>query len=100
MKGRIVIDAIENGLSKYPKYEGRFPCVSGLRFKFDPEKPAGKRILMETLTMIDGRSFEMNKDYVVVTKQFMAAGKDAYTAFIDPTVRRLPPNWGEDDRKL
>ena len=50
--------------------------------------------------MIDGRPFELDKDYVVATKQFLAAGKDGYTAFIDPSVRRLPPNWGDDDQNL
>ena len=38
MKGRQIVAAIENGLSMYPKYEGRFPCISGLKCKFDPEK--------------------------------------------------------------
>lgn len=30
MPGKLFIEAIENGLSEYPKYEGRFPVFSGL----------------------------------------------------------------------
>ena len=29
-------------MSAYPKTEGRFPAVSGVRFAFDPSLPAGK----------------------------------------------------------
>lgn len=41
MKGKLFIEALENGISTYPKYEGRWPCTSGLNFKFDPELPPG-----------------------------------------------------------
>jgi 5'-nucleotidase len=44
-----VLKLLENGVSKVPALEGRFPCVSGLRFKFDPSKPAGHRIDPESV---------------------------------------------------
>ncbi len=37
--------ALENGVSQYPKLEGRFPCVSGVRFAFDPSRPGGACLL-------------------------------------------------------
>lgn len=37
--------ALENGVSQYPAMEGRFPCVDGVRFAFDPSKPAGSRVV-------------------------------------------------------
>lgn len=37
--------ALENSLSKYPACEGRFPCVDGVRFAFDPSKPPGSRVV-------------------------------------------------------
>lgn len=40
-------EALENGVSAWPKYDGRFPSVSGVRFKFDPSKEAGRRIAFE-----------------------------------------------------
>ena len=31
-----LLESLENGVSQYPKLEGRFPCVSGVQFRFDP----------------------------------------------------------------
>ncbi|KAG0415675.1 hypothetical protein HPB47_007158 [Ixodes persulcatus] len=42
--GDQVLQALENGVSQYPKLEGRFPQVSGVTFAFDPKKPPGQRI--------------------------------------------------------
>ena len=41
LSGEELRAALENGVSQYPKLEGRFPCVSGVRFSFDPSKPGG-----------------------------------------------------------
>ena len=58
MTGEQIIRALENGVSKYPSLEGRFPQVSdvfvlslhnkappmqvsGITFEFDPELPPG-----------------------------------------------------------
>jgi len=40
-----ILLALENGVSQYPAMEGRFPCVDGVRFAFDPSKPAGSRVV-------------------------------------------------------
>lgn len=42
--GRTLHLALENGVSMYPKLEGRFPQVAGIEFAFDPSKPSGHRI--------------------------------------------------------
>ena len=42
--GENLLKALENGVSAVPKLEGRFPSVSGVRFKFDSSKPAFERI--------------------------------------------------------
>ena len=97
MNGKLIIDCLENGVSQYPKYEGRFPCVSGIKFKFDPERPSGERILMDSITDAAGNQFDLEKDYIVATKSFLALGKDGFTAFIDESVEKLPPRWGEDE---
>ena len=47
--GRIFKKLLENGLSGYPDYDGRWGAVSGTKFEFDPERPAGDRILIDTL---------------------------------------------------
>jgi len=35
---------LENGVSKVPNMEGRFPCVSGVRFKYNASLHPGSRI--------------------------------------------------------
>ena len=97
MKGKLVLEAIENGLSKYPKYEGRWPVTAGIKMKFDPELEPGKRILYDTVTMSDGSAFDPEKEYVVAIKSFMKLGKDGYTMMLDPSIVDLPPVKGDDD---
>jgi 5'-nucleotidase len=50
--GYILLQALENGVSKYPILEGRFPFLSGVRFEFDSTKPPGERILMESVLVV------------------------------------------------
>ncbi|EST07465.1 Phosphoesterase domain protein [Kalmanozyma brasiliensis GHG001] len=45
LKGQDIWDALENGLSMYPKQEGRFPQVAGMMVKWDSRKPPGKRLV-------------------------------------------------------
>ncbi|KAJ2170768.1 hypothetical protein GGH16_003202 [Coemansia sp. RSA 560] len=42
--------ALENGVSKWPAHEGRFPQVSGIRFVFDPRREPGQRITSIVVT--------------------------------------------------
>ncbi|KAJ2760797.1 hypothetical protein H4S06_001546 [Coemansia sp. BCRC 34490] len=42
--------ALENGVSKWPAQEGRFPQVSGIRFVFDPSREPGDRVTSIVLT--------------------------------------------------
>lgn len=41
LNGRQLHMALENGVSKFPTYEGRFPAVSKIRFLFDSDKEPG-----------------------------------------------------------
>ena len=50
VSGRDLLQVLENGVSKYPAHDGRFPQVSGLRFEFDPSKSPGERILRVRLS--------------------------------------------------
>ncbi|KAJ2686706.1 hypothetical protein IWW39_003454 [Coemansia spiralis] len=42
--------ALENGVSKWPAQEGRFPQVSGIRFEFDPNREPGDRVTSIVIT--------------------------------------------------
>ena len=33
--------------------------MSGMKFQFDPEKPAGERVLLDTFTLEDGTPIDM-----------------------------------------
>ena len=55
--GRQLVAALENGVSQYPKHEGRFPQVSGISFSFDPIQPVGGRVLPHSVC-VDGAPVE------------------------------------------
>ena len=52
--------ALENGVSQYPKLEGRFPQVSGVEFGFDPSKPPGQRV-EPLLVKVQGEYLQLDK---------------------------------------
>ena len=49
VKGSDLRLALENGLSRLPAAAGRFPQVSGMTVEFDPQRPAGSRVLAITV---------------------------------------------------
>ena len=73
----------------YPKYDGRFPQVSGLKFKFDPDQPVGSRVVKDSLTFEDGSPIDLTKEYTLAAKNFIATGKDGYVAFTDKSIKHL-----------
>lgn len=97
ISGKLFLEAIENGISAYPRYEGRWPIIAGLKMQFDPERQPGQRILMDTVKNMDDSPFDLDKEYVVAIMSFMKLGKDGYTMLLDPSVVSLPPVRGEDN---
>lgn len=79
--GEIIYKALENGVSKYPALDGRFPAVSGIHFKFDPKKPPGSRVPLESV-LINGAPLKMDGLYHLAMKEFLALGKDGYDMFV------------------
>jgi 2',3'-cyclic-nucleotide 2'-phosphodiesterase/3'-nucleotidase len=69
--------ALENGVSQVPA-GGRFPQVSGLVFRFDPEAAVGARVIS---VMVGGEALDRNRSYLLVTNDFMANGGDGYETF-------------------
>ena len=72
--GNQIWKALENSVSQYPKQEGRFAQVSGLRFWFDPSKVAGKRLLKVEVGNYEENKWsplEMDKKYKIATKTYM-----------------------------
>ena len=77
--GEQVLEALENGVSQYPRLEGRFPQVSGISFTFDPSRPSGDRICDTVL--VAGEPLERTRTYTLCTKGYIASGKDGYKVF-------------------
>ncbi len=75
--GSDLILALENGLTDYPAAKGAFPHVAGIKFTFDPSKPAMSRV---TSVIFEGKEIDPNAYYSVATNDFMAAGGDQYTS--------------------
>jgi len=81
LTGAQLIEALENGVSTFPKTEGRFPCVAGVKFQFNSQKPPGERVVRDTIT-VDGEALSLEKEYRVATKLYLAQGKDGYDVFL------------------
>lgn len=77
--GKAIVDALENSVSKYPALEGRFPQVSNIEFEFDPQQPEGSRV---TYTNIGGDAVDLEREYVLVTRGYMARGRDGYDSLL------------------
>jgi len=81
--------ALEHGVSAIGGAGGgRFPQVAGLRYAFDPRRPAGGRIL--SVEVADGaggfRPVVAEARYTVVANDFLRRGGDGYAMFRDRAV--------------
>lgn len=94
--GQGIKSILENGLSQYPKYDGRFPQVSGLKFSFDPSQPVGSRIISDTFKTENGDLIDMEQKYTLASQFFISTGKDGFDAFTDPSVEALSSRKAED----
>ncbi|XP_035221004.1 trifunctional nucleotide phosphoesterase protein YfkN-like isoform X2 [Stegodyphus dumicola] len=77
VSGEQLYKALENGVSQYPKLEGRFPQVAGIQFAFDPTKPPGQRIDPQYIKVGD-EYLDFSQNYRLVTKSYLCQGKDGY----------------------
>ncbi|MCS7217204.1 MAG: 5'-nucleotidase C-terminal domain-containing protein [Candidatus Bipolaricaulota bacterium] len=82
LTGEQILQALENGVSMVERLAGRFPHVAGLRYAWDPARPAGSRILAVEV-LVDGawRPLDPKAVYRVATSNFLAGGGDGYTVF-------------------
>lgn len=72
------LELLENGVSQVEDKTGRFLQASGLRFTYDPSKPAGTRVV---LVEVGGEPLDPTRTYRVATNDFMLAGGDGDAAF-------------------
>lgn len=86
LTGKQVREALEYGLSGVETREGRFPQVAGLAFTYFAKHPAGSRV---GRIFINGKPIDPEKQYVVATNDFLAAGGDGYQVFRE-AIRQSP----------
>jgi 2',3'-cyclic-nucleotide 2'-phosphodiesterase (5'-nucleotidase family) len=80
--GRTILRALENSVSQYPKFEGRFAAVSGINFTWDASRDPGSRIVSNEL-WTTGAPIVEDKNYVLVVKYFLAQGRDGYNCLAE-----------------
>jgi 2',3'-cyclic-nucleotide 2'-phosphodiesterase (5'-nucleotidase family) len=75
---------LENGVSRMPTVDGRFPQVSGLCFTYDIAAPVGSRVVSAVRQAADGSCTGAPIDltaasiYTVAENDYMATGGDGY----------------------
>ena len=78
---------LENGISRMPAVDGRFPQVSGLCFTYDIAAPAGSRVTGAVRQAADGSctgpaiDLTAASNYKLAENDFMASGGDGYPFF-------------------
>ena len=84
-----LVAVLEHGVSALPNVAGQFPQVSGVEFSFDPDLPAGARIVNAEIVEADGTSVaelvrdgaivgDANESFRIVTLNFLAGGGDGF----------------------
>lgn len=85
---------LENGVSRMPSPDGRFPQVSGLCFTYNINAPAGSRVVSAVRQAADGSctgpavDFSPAATYMIAMNDFMASGGDGYPVLISRAYTR------------
>jgi 5'-nucleotidase len=81
--GETVLKALNNGVGRLGEAVGRFPQVSGLRFRVDPAAPAGDRVRD---ALVNGEPLDPKRKYTVATSDYQLKGGDGYAMFAEGRV--------------
>ena len=79
VKGKAVLEALENSVGTVPALEGRFPQVSNIKFAYNATLAPGSRVLWAS---IGDKPLDMEKDYTLATRGYMGRGKDGYDSLL------------------
>jgi 5'-nucleotidase/UDP-sugar diphosphatase len=78
LTGQQIMEALEHGVSAIADDAGRFPQVSGIRFTYSRSAPVGRKVRE---VHVNNSPLVMDKEYIVATDDFLAAGGDGYKSF-------------------
>jgi len=87
LPGRVVLDALNHGVSRLPAADGRFPQVSGLTMVVDAGAPVGSRVRD---VRVNGQPLDPNKTYTVAIPDYALKEGDGYTMFKGQPLRVGP----------
>jgi 5'-nucleotidase len=75
--GSVLRQALEHGLAEIDvsNESGRFPQVSGIRYRYDAHRPAGSRLLD---VQVAGAPLEATRHYALAVNGYLAGGGDGY----------------------
>jgi 2',3'-cyclic-nucleotide 2'-phosphodiesterase (5'-nucleotidase family) len=80
ISGQQLLEALENGFSGLETSKGRFPQVSGMVIKYDPEALIGNRV---TKVEVAKKPLVLEQYYSIATTDYLANGGDGYISFVD-----------------
>ncbi|MET3575400.1 5'-nucleotidase C-terminal domain-containing protein [Bhargavaea ullalensis] len=82
LSGAEITAALEHSVRMFPKENGGFLHVSGMKYSFDGKAEPGKRVRDVQVHTKDGyKAIDPKADYYVATNTFTAAGGDGYDMF-------------------
>jgi 5'-nucleotidase len=76
--GRVVLDALNHGVSRLPAADGRFPQVSGMTVRVNGRAPPGSRVQE---VRVNGEALDPDRVYTIAIPDFMVTGGDGYGMF-------------------
>ncbi|MDM7920665.1 MAG: 5'-nucleotidase C-terminal domain-containing protein [Pyrinomonadaceae bacterium] len=99
LSGKLLMDVLEHSVARSAEDSepGRFPQISGMKFKFDASKLPGQRVIEAT---VGGQPLDRNKTYTLATSDFLVSrGGDGYTMFKDAKIL-LPADKAPKDSEV
>jgi 5'-nucleotidase len=91
VSGRVVLQALERGVSRLPEAAGQFPQVSGMRLRVDARAPPGQRVRD---VFVGNEPLDPNRIYTIAIPDFVLLGGDGYEMFEGQEVLVGPQSGG------
>ncbi len=83
LPGAVLLQALNNGVAKFPAAAGQFPQVSGLTFAIDADAPVGSRVRD---ARINGEPIEPARHYTLAVPDYVLKGGDDYAMLMHQRV--------------
>jgi 2',3'-cyclic-nucleotide 2'-phosphodiesterase (5'-nucleotidase family) len=78
VSGRVLLEALNHGVSKLPGGAGQFPQLSGVTMKVNTAAPAASRV---SDVKVNGLPLDLEKTYTVALPDYLMNGGDGYAMF-------------------